>query len=580
MTIVDRAASAEARVRLARAQLQLQLARIANRRLSGILSDDSGKAIGRASTKYGSAKVGRINDPGPRSGGGSANYQLPNQDRRAMRERCQQHNQDNPLYRTIVQRFLDVAVGDGPTFTPTSRDQEWNERVAQMYARRFAGFDVEGIGSIDVTGKLTGLGLCRSVLAALCTDGDVLAVHTDRGLQLIESERICNPMGRINTSSMIDGVKIDDYGRPLGFYVAEWSDTGSFLHMGEEMVELDSDVATLVCNPKNCPVGLVRGEPAMQASLVHLEGLRKYMSNTAKLAEVATWFGLVLESENPEATDVSIENAIKEQAEADGVPAVASSQRASGNSITDAELSPGWFLNTKVGTKATQIKPEYPTTNYREYITAGLMLAAAEMGLPFALAFFDGTQLSYAQLKSLSMAAQPGMQVWRETLDKAVLMPDYRTSVARWIAAGKIDEVEGWEDVTIEWPDMPVLDIAQEVDAYDKAVNGNYMTKAMVVARFGRGTFRAIAKQRAIERKMESDLGIAPISAPGSKVLGGVDPKADPADPIDGPIDDTVEDSPEDPAPPTPKKKPKPTTSRRSRASSRSGSRAVRHAAH
>lgn len=521
----ERADIAEAKARAAQANIRRTMTTMAAKRLAAIngtlsASDPEFNAISRAAARYGSARVTRVNDPGPRSGGGSANYQLSTPDRAAMRERCQQHRQDNPLYRTLVSRLCDIVVADGPTFSPQSADPAWNEKVAELYARRFEGENVGGIGTVEITGRMSGTDLFSAVIEAACTDGDSLIMRTPMGNQIIEAERIVNPGMVMNTRTMIDGVKVDEYGRPVSFYIGEWSEQGAFVPLSASAIkEFDARACSLMANPMHLRAGQVRGEPAMQALLVHLEGLRRYMANTAKLAEIATWIGLLIESKNPDAQQASLETAVVDAARAEGNGPTVIGSQASGDPLSDIELGTGWVGTVPAGTTAKQVEPEYPTTNYGDYIKAGMMVASAEIGLPFALAFFDGSQLSYAQLKALMISAQPGIWRWQQWLTRGVARPDYVTSVARWIAAGLIPAVKDWDKVDVIWPDMPVLDLAAEIDAFITGVENNLITKSDIVARLGRRSFRTICDARAVEREMERSRGILPIAAPGAKVL-------------------------------------------------------------
>lgn len=505
----------------ARLAITRATAATAKHHLSKIVGDGKVASGRGARNLFGAARPGRMQgapgSPFSSSATGSANYQLNTNDRERMMARCTSASQNNGLYRTIMNRLADAVVGDGPVLIPQTSDEKWNETAGMLYEQRAQGLDVGGIGTIEVTGQFTMASWLRTIVRTICDQGDVLNVRTPQGNQLVEPIRVRNPNFEQDyvddSGGLIGGVKINPVGRHVDYTVAKWDMRQSYT--STEYFQVSAKAANLILNPINLRVGQVRGEPAMQAVLDPIEQLVRYMVYTGLAAQIATWFGLVTTSQNPDQTQETLQGAVASSTtmtdEETGLPL----------SQKDLEMTAGWMYHAAPGDKVEQIKPEFPISNYRDYMTVGLMLACAEMGLPFPIGFFDGTQLSFAQLKSLQTIAQPGFWQWQTQLQHQAVIPDYHLTILRWMENGTLPYNAEWSRVACEWPGLPVLDLGAEIDGMDRAVKANYMTKEQVARTLGRGPWKSIARTRAKERDEEQALGIIPVELPGAKADGG-----------------------------------------------------------
>ena len=123
------------------------------------------------------------------------------------------------FFRELVGNMALYAVGDGIRPQALSPDPEWN-RAAEEHFQRWAR-------RAEITGRFSFSECQHLACRALDTDGEVFVhrVLDDRELpklQLIEAHRI----GDDGEDETIDGVKLDDTGRPVAYRLLD--DEGGF----------------------------------------------------------------------------------------------------------------------------------------------------------------------------------------------------------------------------------------------------------------------------------------------------------------------------------------------------------------
>lgn len=127
---------------------------------------------------------------------------------------------NNALANRLAELFTEFAVGvNGPPITPASSDDEWNQRAA------------EWLGEWSPVADLTTLqgygGLMTTAAWRRFFDGEFFILKTGEGgrprLQGISAHRVGTPGEYFDQEgkTIIDGVKIDSRGRPIGYYIQE-----------------------------------------------------------------------------------------------------------------------------------------------------------------------------------------------------------------------------------------------------------------------------------------------------------------------------------------------------------------------
>lgn len=147
----------------------------------------------------------------------------------------------------IVNRLLDlfeqyVSGPNGPIFTPTSSDEEWN--------KRFKGWWNKWCEMCDLTSRQHFGTLCGQAARRWAVDGETFILKTRgkermRGqsfprIQLVESHRIGDPGGAFATtaSKRVDGIDLDPNGRPVKYWMLDDNRETYIPKSAEEVIHL------------------------------------------------------------------------------------------------------------------------------------------------------------------------------------------------------------------------------------------------------------------------------------------------------------------------------------------------------
>lgn len=476
----------------------------------------------RAYGNYDNATRTRLRK-GTRARGGSAQYHLDANTQDAIRRDCRDLKRNNSVGRALLKRFKDMLVGDGAVVTSTTSNPKWNQKADTLFNDWADGRKRRTLGHPDVRGRHNLWQMCRAIAGAWMTDGDSLVILTSTGqVQLVESERIRNPQGRRDDETLVSGVVIDPHGRPIGFHVAEWNIYGGTNFTTQVVPAAD---AFLMCNPIDDDIGLIRGEPALAAAVDRIEQIDNYIEKTGVAAEIATLFGLWIESDRPGELQSMFEAGTEQPA------------RDRAQSPREVELAAGEIMFGRPGEKAQQIKPEFPTTTFREYVTGQLQLIGSDIGLPVSVTFFDTAGLSWGNMKAQCAIAFRGLHTPQMVLANDFVAEVRNRKIEQWIAEGLLEENDEREECQIVFPPAPVFDFKSEVDAFGVAVEKNLMTHDQATQALGMGRGADVVNARAVEMADQRSKGVAPTITPGSM-------PAQPA-PVDKPAEPDAKPEPE-----------------------------------
>jgi len=442
---------------------------------------------------------------------GSAQQHLDWGHHNFIRTSCQAAARDNSVARAFLKRQADLDVGDGPLFTSTTDDPEWNAKADAWFVDWWEGRRLDA--PVDIRGCDSGPEILRKIDRAWGTDGDILVIFTtDGSLQLVESERVggygWNVPSGVAQASYRAGVQMDEFGRPVAFWVADWNSTGTAAE--PKLREMPAASCELIKNPTDDIVGLVRGEPGLQASLDQMERLDAVIEKTALAVEIATLFGLVIKTERPADTQAAFE-ATTEQSQTDT------------SKPGTVNLEPGAAMYLRTGESAEPIKPEHPSASFRDFVTAQLMIIAADLGVPLPASHFDASGMSWSNIKALMAIAMRGVEARQARLERFVRrVREWRLRKAiedRELPAPRTDA--DLRRVTIQFPPAPVLDFESEVSGMRAAVEGGLATRDQACQRLGTGRSLDIDQALANEQSRARELGIVIATTPGASTGTG-----------------------------------------------------------
>lgn len=159
----------------------------------------------------------------------SARFDVTAHSRAEIARKVRYFERNNPLVQALCGKFENFVVGANPQLNPTSSDAEWNRKAKAWWDE---WCQIPDISSRQSFGTLLNL-IARSWFV----DGDVFIILTagqaNNGrtyprIQLVEGHLCQTPPEFAQDPMVIDGVRVDERGRPVAYYFAEEKTSGTF----------------------------------------------------------------------------------------------------------------------------------------------------------------------------------------------------------------------------------------------------------------------------------------------------------------------------------------------------------------
>lgn len=425
-----------------------------------------------AAAGYRSASSGRLANATPL--GGMSDYHLEQgYDRERMVNRAAQLARDNAMARGLLERNADNVVGTGIRPQAKTSDAAWN-RLAEARFNRWA--DEEA----DRRGLSTFWDLQRLAQLSLVRDGDVGLVMMQGGqVQLMEALRIAAPLGREFSASHIDGIDLDEFGRPLMFHLVPRRPDEAYTASTRDLPERVTVPADqfLFLARRSSP-GQTRGEPALAQSMELFEHIDRLLEAVVTAARMAACFGILIEAPLP-------------------LPMQATTTNAAGQSAKQWNLEPAMVKTLKPGEKVSTLSPSQPTQNLSDFVSLLARHVGLPLGMPLELLMLDFSQTNYSSARASLLQAQRAFKQQQQYLVARLCRPIWRWKMREWIAAGELpenDEADLHDWITPGWP---WVDPVKEAQAAQMSVDGGFATVREIVTGMGKDLDTLIKARKA-----------------------------------------------------------------------------------
>jgi capsid protein len=402
----------------------------------------------------------------------------------------------------IINGAISTVVGDEVTLKVTTDDEAWNREVEE----RWAAWSCR----CDLTAQLTFTELLAAVVSDHFAAGGLLvnkyqatANHQGR-LQAIEVDRLRNPRGTRDDKTHHAGVQTDELGGVLGYHVAEWGRSKTHLETATTFVPAGH--AWLVNDCYMPQAGLYRAEPRLTRVLERLEELLIARRSTLAAYELATLIGLFFAREDP---DGSIgQKFARAMVNAGGAADVSQAQ-------DRGQYQAAAILEGRPNERVTQIKPEFPTTQFDLYLWTELHIICASVGLPLEIAMFRFIRNFSASKAAVSIAHRT-VKRQRARLRDRLMSPVYEWWLHQEIAHGRIadpdpharDRSRAYMRHRWRFAPMPSMDLDAEVEAHLKMLAGGLITHGAALDAVGQGPRDRYLTERTAELAEERELGL------------------------------------------------------------------------
>lgn len=476
-----------------------------------------GMGGGAGGGDFKSAKTSRLKSSWSR--GGSADSHRDPWTIDAIRKQAQSAFRNDHLVQSLVGRLQDFAVGTGPRLQVKSTDAAFN-LAAEKFLTAWADGPCDDTSYVRADGLSCGRSsgdFCRLSIAADETDGDMFGILTERGtVQLVEAERVRNPVKGTQGLRLVNGIELDGLGRVTSYHVASWDSASGGAYPSVKTEAVPAEFVLHLRGAHGDAINCARPEPGLNSLLEPLEMLKNYIQDTAAASQMALLFGLLTKTERPQDMGVQLPGAVD-----------ATRTDSDGNSYTQKQwdLAPAFVGHLKPGESIEQIKPEQPTTVFGDFVTSLMRLFGANKGLPIVLWLLEFGSLNFSSAKSAVLLAYVGVNVRRSMLVRRLLRPMFRWRLALAIRRGELLDAngspilnapEGWDEHKFFFPPMPILDPAAQYDGYIKGLNGKILSYADVIKELHGMDFEEFMDQIEYEQEEMTRRGISAVQAPGT----------------------------------------------------------------
>ena len=199
---------------------------------------------------------------------------VSNADRQQLRIEARNQYRNNPLARAIAHRLQTAVVGNWGLIPQFEGEKQWGSKAERLFMEWAKIADIQGHDLIEIQ---------KLIVNALLLDGEIFVLQLSSGLiQTIEAERIFTPNEFKDDPFVYDGIRVNNYGRPLGYYVNERNENG-YADSSNYSYKLAKDVIHIRAKDR---IDQLRGVPLITPALEKLIDL--YETQIALQSKIKT----------------------------------------------------------------------------------------------------------------------------------------------------------------------------------------------------------------------------------------------------------------------------------------------------
>ena len=445
--------------------------------------------------------------------------------RQRLRDRARYECRNNGYAKGLVSTLAQDLVGTGPRLVLTFREGTPGgssdvRSLARLVERDWRAW----CEAVDLADRLRVMHESRvrdGDCFALLTDNDAVPHPVKLDVQLVESDQVDTPLGKVGDRAVVDGVELDRRGNAVAYFVSREhpGDRLPGFGLGTDFVRVPAGNVLHWFRPDR--PGQARGVSELAPSLSLFAHLRRYTLATVLAAEFAATAAGVMKTDLPPPED------------ADPIT-VAQGQ--------EIPLAPGSLLTLASGWDATQLKAEHPTTTYGEFKHELIAEMGRPANAPRNLTSGDSSQFNFASGRLDHLPYQRG--VWLERRRLGVVLR--KLFAAWWAEYTQIPESEGGAPQGVpplagavidwQWDGFASLDPVKETAAVESRLNLMLTTLAEECAAEGKDWEENLEqwfKEAARKKELAAKYGVE---------LAG--PTAKPAPPPRAESDEVIEEEP------------------------------------
>lgn len=385
--------------------------------------------------------------------------------------------------------------------------QEWEDNVEREFAL-WAGTRMCDAARRSTFGELQALARFSQLMS-----GDVFALlpslprageRYDLRVQLIEADRVSDPMVKPVGLDVLGGVEVGQHGEPVAYYIENRhpGDTtvGHLRVLGQRTWTRIAAFGPETGQPlvlhlmESERPGQRRGVPLLAPVMEKMKQLSRYSDAELMAAVVSGFFTAAITTPAPQ-------NPL--------APSIPTADQVDTGNDADYQLAPGTLLGLAPGESLTSVNPARPNAGFEPFVIAMCRQIGAGLGIPYELLVKQFTS-SYSASRGALLEAWKGFKVGRAWLAAGFCQPVYEKWLEEAVARGYVSAPGFFSDPIIraawcgaEWhgPTQGQLDPRAEVEAAATRVAEGFSTRTQETRELTGGDFWSNHRLRAREEK-------------------------------------------------------------------------------
>jgi lambda family phage portal protein len=363
-------------------------------------------------------------------------------DLKTLRARGRDLVRNNPLARSAALIFKNSVVGTGLEVSPAlpykflnmelEEAQEWAEKTKFLF-KTWA----ENPNAIDFNRTSDFSQLQSLAVFNVFQSGDIFGLlpmekregqTIETRVRLIEADYISNPNGQANNDKIIEGIELDEYGRPLAVHISkkhpnskirstsanEWQRVDILKNGRRNVIHLmDPD-----------RVSQLRGVPWIAPVIEKLKQLDRYSDAELTASVVSAMFTIFIKQPMP--------------SEGGLLSDMIEPEESISQSAKDLEMAPGAVLGLGEGEEIQSANPNRPNAAFEGFISAITSEIGSALGLP-AEVLTKQFNSSYSASRAAFLEAWKTFKSVRKWLVSGFCQPVYMAWLEEMVARGVID---------------------------------------------------------------------------------------------------------------------------------------------
>ena len=347
-------------------------------------------------------------------------------------------------------------------------------------------------------------------------------------LNVIESDRVCNPPGQQDTKDLIKGVRKIG-GVPVRYVVAD-AHPGNRLYIKDKakfkeikIVGSKTGRRNIIHLMKKLRPGQTRGIPFLAPVIELLKQLSRYTEAEVMAAVISGYFTVFVKSESG-GTDIATTLTEDETGQSDG--------------DNDMALGQGTIVGLAEDESIDTANPGRPNAGFEQFVLAITRQIGAQLEIPFEI-LTKHFKSSYSAARAALLEAWKCWKTKRAWFARGFCQPIYEAWLDDMISSGQIVAPGYFDDIHTQaawarakWvgPAKGMINEKQELEAVKMRLEMNLSTGEQETIETTGGDYESNVEQRAKERKLLEKSGL--IGGQGGEGPPQ-DPKQTPEEPED-----------------------------------------------